>query len=125
MTVRLSNPERAPRARPRACSAALCVLLLATGGGLGQASLAAPAASPKHTEKPTDKSGDPLELATAKLFYDAYGAGACSANAERSVVLWFFDDDKLPVPASTASLLHAELAQLILSAKPECVARIV
>jgi hypothetical protein len=117
MTTRSNDPQRVAGWCRRARSATLSILLvLAATGGLGPASLAAPA--PNHT----DKSGDPLEVATAKLFFDSFGAGACSGNIQRSVVLWFFDDDKSPVPASAASQLHAELAtQMLSAARSKCV----
>src|SRR5215831_8084666 len=116
MTTRSSDPQRAARWRRPARSATLSLLLvLAATAGLGPASVAAPA--PKHT----DKSGNPLEVAAAKLFVDAFGAGACSGNVQRSVVLWVFEDDKVPVPASAARQLHAELAKRMLAARPNCV----
>src|SRR5262249_25119818 len=44
-----------------------------------------------------------------------------NGNAQRSVVLWVFDEDKVPVPAGAARLLHAELTTRMLGARPKCV----
>ena len=106
MTTTASAPRRAS-ARHRATAGAVAALLLATlsaGAAVGQ-----PA--------PKDALGEAVEALTAA----GVGGGSCLFGARRSLGIWPFEDDKVPVAPRAAQRVYEELLSRMLAQRWGCV----
>jgi Domain of unknown function (DUF4384) len=92
------------------CVAACLSVLLATLG-LQTETSGAPA-----------RARDSLDGAAANLVGTAFGPRPCpSGNARRSLGLWVFEEDRLPIAPAAAKRLHQELVGRLLAVRPRCV----
>jgi Domain of unknown function (DUF4384) len=67
------------------------------------------------------KAADALDQVIAKAVADTLGPAPCASASRRTMALWVFDEDKVPVAAATAKRLHEELLSRLLAARPKCI----
>jgi hypothetical protein len=67
------------------------------------------------------KAADAFDGLVAKLLEDTLGPTPCASGSFRTIGLWEFDADKVPVPGAVAKRLHEELLSRLLAARPKCI----
>ncbi len=76
------------------------------------------APSPQAAPK---KPADVLDTVAAKLIEGMFGASPCAGEERRTMGLWIFEEDKIPISSTAAKTLHEELVSRIMAARPACI----
>ena len=67
------------------------------------------------------KAADTLDLVVTRLLDGTFGPKPCASDARRTIGLWVFEEDKVPIAGAAAKRLHQELLSRLLAARPKCI----
>lgn len=75
------------------------------------------------TAQPAAAQGkaDSLDTSVKRLVDSTFGRNPCPPDTRKSVGLWLFEEDKIPIGAAAARRLHQELLSRLLAVRPKCI----